>query len=199
MAFTKITAQDRADKGVSGLPDSPNMTTSALQNRFDSLGNLGIDGLNRLIDELAAESAANNVGASVPSSLVANPNVQSVINSISSAINTLNAASHTHTNKAVLDNITASLVSSWNALVTLLASITTVQSTLTDNTAAIPNSHAVKTYVDSNDIKTRAVNAVYPIGTVYQCVSTANPGSVFGGTWTQIGYDNPIFIWRRDA
>jgi len=199
MAFTKITAEDRADKGVTGLPDSPNMTTSALQDRFDSLGNLGIDGLNRLIDELAAASAGNNVGMTVPSTLTANPNAQSVINAVAQALNSLSEESHYHTNKAVLDTITDANRTAWNSVVNLLSSITTIQAMLTDNSSALPTSHAVKAYVDDADINAKAVNAVYPIGTVYYCVSTANPGSVFGGTWTQIGYADNIFTWRRDA
>lgn len=46
----KITAEDRLNKGVSGLPDTPNMTTAAIQERFDSLGNLSIDKFNALVD-----------------------------------------------------------------------------------------------------------------------------------------------------
>lgn len=199
MAFTKITAAERVDKGVTGLPDSPNMTTAALQDRFDSLGNLGIDGLNRLIDELTATSAANNIGASVPQTLTANANVQSIINAIAQALHNLAAEAHYHTNKETLDAVTASTVATWNNVVNLLSGINAIQSILTDNAAALPNSHAVKAYVDGADIQSKAVAAVYPIGTVYQCVSTANPGSVFGGTWTQIGYADNIFIWRRDA
>lgn len=46
----KITAEDRQNKGVSGLPDTPNMTTAAIQERFDTLGNLSIDKFNALVD-----------------------------------------------------------------------------------------------------------------------------------------------------
>lgn len=199
MAFRKITAEDRADKGVTGLPDSPNMTTASLQERFDSLGNLAIDKFNAHVDELSATSAANNVGVSVPSTLVANPNLQSVVNTLAQAVNTLQGDSHSHSNKATLDSITAAVYASWNAVVNLLEDITAIQTALTDSNVSLPTSHAVKDYVDNADVSAKAINAAYPIGSVYQCVSTANPGSVFGGTWTQIGYDNPIFIWRRDS
>ena len=46
----KITNADRVDKGVYGLPDTPGMTTAAIQERFDSLGNLAIDKFNALVD-----------------------------------------------------------------------------------------------------------------------------------------------------
>ncbi len=46
----KITNADRLDKGVYGLPDTPGMTTAAIQERFDSLGNLAIDKFNALVE-----------------------------------------------------------------------------------------------------------------------------------------------------
>lgn len=46
----KISNADRADKGVFGLPDTPGLSTMALQTRFDSLGNLAIDKFNNLVD-----------------------------------------------------------------------------------------------------------------------------------------------------
>ena len=62
--FTKITSEDRADKGVSGLPDTPDMTAAKLQERFDSLANLAIDAINRLAHELGLASAASKIGTS---------------------------------------------------------------------------------------------------------------------------------------
>lgn len=46
----KISNADRVDKGVFGLPDTPGLSTMALQTRFDSLGNLAIDKFNNLVD-----------------------------------------------------------------------------------------------------------------------------------------------------
>lgn len=46
----KITAADRVDKGVTGLPDTPGLSTGDMQQRFDSLGNLAIDKFNALVD-----------------------------------------------------------------------------------------------------------------------------------------------------
>jgi len=46
----KVTAADRVDKGVTGLPDTPGLSTGDMQARFDSLGNLAIDKFNNVVD-----------------------------------------------------------------------------------------------------------------------------------------------------
>lgn len=64
MAFTKILDSDVADKGVIGLPDTPNLSTQAMQEKFDEIA---LDVLkpkhNELIDELEAGTAAASLGA----------------------------------------------------------------------------------------------------------------------------------------
>ena len=63
MAFTKIQQSDVANKGVIGLPDTPAMTTTAIQQKFDELA---LDVLmpkhNALIDELEAGAAGASIG-----------------------------------------------------------------------------------------------------------------------------------------
>lgn len=63
MAFTKITNADVANKGVIGLPDTPNMGTTEIQQKFDELA---LDVLmpkhNSLIDELEAGTAGASIG-----------------------------------------------------------------------------------------------------------------------------------------
>ena len=49
----KITATDRAGKGVTGLPDTPGLSTGDMQARFDSLANLSIDKFNALVDAVS--------------------------------------------------------------------------------------------------------------------------------------------------
>lgn len=46
----KISSADRAGKGVTGLPDTPGLSTGDMQARFDSLGNLSIDKFNALVE-----------------------------------------------------------------------------------------------------------------------------------------------------
>lgn len=62
MGFTTIKNDERADKGVSGLSATPNLTASALQQRFDSLANLALDKLIILVQELESSSASSNIG-----------------------------------------------------------------------------------------------------------------------------------------
>jgi len=53
MAFTKITAEDLADKGVIGLPDTPNLSTQAMQEKFDEIAlDVIVPKFNNLVDEL---------------------------------------------------------------------------------------------------------------------------------------------------
>ena len=64
MAFTKITDADLQNKGVIGLPDTPGLSTTEMQEKFDEIA---LDVLypkhNGLIDEMEASSAAANIGA----------------------------------------------------------------------------------------------------------------------------------------
>jgi len=46
----KITSTDRTGKGVTGLPDTPGLSTGDMQARFDSLANLSIDKFNAVVD-----------------------------------------------------------------------------------------------------------------------------------------------------
>lgn len=48
----KISSADRAGKGVTGLPDTPGLSTGDMQERFDSLGNLAIDKFNAVVDNV---------------------------------------------------------------------------------------------------------------------------------------------------
>lgn len=48
----KISSADRTGKGVTGLPDTPGLSTGDMQARFDSLGNLAIDKFNAVVDSV---------------------------------------------------------------------------------------------------------------------------------------------------
>ena len=87
--FTKITTEDKSEKGVSDLPDTPNLTATQLKERFDSLALLAIDAINRLIDELQATSAASKIGT-------ANGTLQSWMSSCQTAVqqNTRNISAY---------------------------------------------------------------------------------------------------------
>lgn len=56
-----ISDEERSACGVSGLPDTPNLTTKELQERFDSLGNLALDKLAELLEILSSKNAAYEI------------------------------------------------------------------------------------------------------------------------------------------
>ena len=60
----KISSADRAGKGVTGLPDTPGLSTGDMQARFDSLGNLAIDKFNAVVDSVG-DTISNN-GTKLP-------------------------------------------------------------------------------------------------------------------------------------
>ena len=49
----KISSADRTGKGVTGLPDTPGLSTGDMQARFDSLANLSIDKFNAVVDAVS--------------------------------------------------------------------------------------------------------------------------------------------------
>lgn len=49
----KISSADRTGKGVTGLPDTPGLSTGDMQARFDSLANLSIDKFNAVVDSVS--------------------------------------------------------------------------------------------------------------------------------------------------
>jgi hypothetical protein len=57
MAINKITNAEREMVSVYGLPNKPGMSTEAIQQRFDGLGNLAIDKVNEVIEVTNQSSA----------------------------------------------------------------------------------------------------------------------------------------------
>ncbi len=195
--FSKITDDMRQGKGNVGLPDTPGLTTPEMQAKMDELGNLAIDGHNAHIDELAATTAAANLGATVPNGITANENIQSIFSAL--AVIALDNASlkHSHANKTTLDAITDTVKEGYDTMVQTFTGIENVQTAITSSDEAIPTSKAVATYVGNYDISEKIFNFAYPIGTVYMTTSTVNPETLFGyGTWTQLGSTDQYGINR---
>lgn len=64
MAFTKITDEDLLNKGVIGLPDTPGLSTSEMQAKFEQTAReVIIPKFNQLVDDLSNPSAASQIGA----------------------------------------------------------------------------------------------------------------------------------------
>lgn len=70
MAFTKITPDELTGKGVIGQPAVPGLSVEEMQKSVEQIvREVAIPGVNRLVDELGAESAAGNIGMPVPSTM----------------------------------------------------------------------------------------------------------------------------------
>ena len=197
--FNKITDEMRLGKGNVGLPDTPGLTTPEMQAKMDELGNLAIDGHNAHIDELGANTAAANLGATVPTGITANENIQSVLTAL--AILALNVAEkkHSHDNKSTLDSITTAVKCGYDDLVQVFSGINAVQQSMTATETSVPSSKAVISYVDGVDVSEKAFNASYPIGTVFMTTSTVDPFTLFGyGQWQELGQRDQYGISRYE-
>jgi hypothetical protein len=64
MAFTKITQDDLANKGVIGLPDTPNLSTQAMQEKLDEIAtDVIVPKFNNLCDELDDCDIESKIGS----------------------------------------------------------------------------------------------------------------------------------------
>lgn len=100
MGFTKIETADLVGKGVVGLPDTPNLSTTAMQEKLDELAlQVIIPKINTLIAELEENTASGNIGAKIPTSVeleLENATIQTI----------LDAVAHIHQNRTSLDKFT---------------------------------------------------------------------------------------------
>ena len=82
MSFTNITDEELIGKGVTGLPDTPGLSTEDMQAKFDEYSVFLKDKFKTLISELEAVSGALNIGAEVPQNISAEGNIQSILNGL---------------------------------------------------------------------------------------------------------------------
>lgn len=112
MGFTKIENSDLNDIGVIGLPDRPGLSTAAMQAKLEETSrSVVIPKHNELIDELEDSTSASNLGASPVTGRTSSPNVQAVMEKLSTDLKTVEdgmaeaiADAHTHDNKTLLDS-----------------------------------------------------------------------------------------------
>lgn len=99
MGFTKIEPADLVGRGVVGLPDTPNLTTTAMQEKFDELAlQVIIPKINNLIAELESKTASANIGVEIPAPIaleLEDVTIQTILETIS----------HLHDNKSMLDKL----------------------------------------------------------------------------------------------
>jgi hypothetical protein len=189
MAFTKITNEDRLGKGNVGQPDTPLLSATEMQEQMDSLPNLAIDKFNAFLDEIADISASSNIGCTAPVGVeTQSTTLYGVLNAIAATANAADDLAHSHANKEALDSLTAPLIRQIISKAMMLARITEVEKTITDNTYAVPSSSAVVNYVNNVSLSRANLNLIYPIGSVYLTMSTS-PEELFGGAWSLIHTD----------
>lgn len=147
MAFEKITDTSLTNKGVTGLPDVPGLTTAEMQAKFDELSrDVIIPKLNEIVDGLNGDE----VGLS---SKIENPEtkekdvIQNVVNAIYQIVKENSDKRHGHENKETLDKVTAELYDSINALVSMFNGISAVDKNVTADDTKIPTSGAIVNYV----------------------------------------------------
>lgn len=147
MAFEKITDTSLVNKGVTGLPDVPGLTTAEMQAKFDELSrDVIIPKLNEIVDGLNGDE----VGLS---SQIENPEtkekdvIQNVVNAIYQIVKENSDKRHGHENKETLDKVTAELYDSITALVSMFNGISSVDKTVTADDTKIPTSGAIVNYV----------------------------------------------------
>lgn len=147
MAFEKITDTSLTNKGVTGLPDVPGLTTAEMQAKFDELSrDVIIPKLNEIVDGLNGDE----VGLS---SKIENPEtkekdvIQNVVNAIYHIVKENSDKRHGHENKETLDKVTAELYDSINVLVSMFNGISAVDKNVTADDTKIPTSGAIVNYV----------------------------------------------------
>ena len=112
MSFTKIDVTDLTGIGVIGLPDTPGLSTAAMQNKFEETArSVIIPKHNDLIDELEDSPSAGSLGANPVTGRPSAPNIQAVMEKLSTDLKIVEdgmaeaiADAHTHDNKALLDD-----------------------------------------------------------------------------------------------
>ena len=176
MAFNKITSDDMLDKGVVGLPDTPALSTQAMQEKFEEVSSdVIIPHFNELVGHLEEDSGAADLGAKVPDQFSAASNLQSILNALATAIlnrpvkepgkglstndysdtemskvadNT--AARHAHGNKTLLDSITSGVKQGYDNLVEMLKNVSRVTNEVENSASTLPTGEAVVKYVQDH-------------------------------------------------
>lgn len=91
MAFNEITIADTAGKGVVGLPDTPELSATQMQQKFDELAlDVIIPKYNELVRQIKEYAAASSVGAAVPANVIAEQNIQSILDALAGGQSILN-------------------------------------------------------------------------------------------------------------
>lgn len=88
MSFTTITDPELEGLGVSGLPDTPELSTEDMQAQFDEYPQFLKDKFKVHITEEEANTAASNIGATIPEELdnVTDEQIQPILNELATRV-----------------------------------------------------------------------------------------------------------------
>ena len=88
MAFTTITDNELINMGVTGLPDTPELSTEEMQAQFDEYPQFLKDKFKTHIEEEEANTAAANIGAEIPEELdnVSTEKIQPILNELATRV-----------------------------------------------------------------------------------------------------------------
>lgn len=147
MSLPKIIQEDLVNMGVTGLPDTPNLTTKEMQRKFDELSlDVLIPKFNALVDALVATTASAEIGVVAPEGRTGE-NLQALLDSLNNVLTACEKAKHEHENKESLDSLTDAICTSINNIVALLDGITSITNKVTGAANEIPTGKAIADYV----------------------------------------------------
>ena len=144
--FEEITQADLVNKGVEGLPDTPNLETAEMQRKFDEITKeVIVPKFNALIQKLN-----NDLGSDI--SMIdpkddTSKTLSALIGEIEEEVGLNTDDRHNHANKALLDSLTAILFEGYNRLVTMLAGVDSVTDVVTNDTTVLPSGKAIVDFV----------------------------------------------------
>ena len=148
MGFTKIIEEDIKNKGVVGLPDTPNLSTAEMQAKFDELAlDVIIPKVNNLIAEIEAITASASIGIDVDDELSAEKNLQTAFSNLYTMVKSIGVTGHSHDNKEVIDRITDTLLTELDSINTLLGPIDEDALEINGKATALATCKAVADYV----------------------------------------------------
>ena len=150
MAFRKIETSDLTGKGVTGLPDTPRLTTDAMQKKFDELSkDVIVPIFNEFVEQMEKDTAAADIGVKAPEHFEEpTGKLQALLDVLAAVIYENQQARHTHENKLTLDEITKDKKKGYDRLVTLLENINIIDYVVTGGEARIPTSKAITEFVE---------------------------------------------------
>ena len=150
MSFRKIEQTDLKGKGVTGLPDTPRLSTDAMQKKFDELAkDVIIPIYNEMIAQLEKDTAAADIGAKATEHFEEpTGKLQALLDVLAAVIYENQQARHTHENKLTLDEITENVKEGYDRLVTLLKGINSIDKVVTGSEDRIPTSKAIAEFVE---------------------------------------------------